>query len=571
MAEPRPGAAAADEREVEAKFTVTDPEAVQELAALDVLSDALWLHHDRLVEISDTYYDTPDYGLLRSGVVLRVRQTQDGRLVTLKGLKRFGLGVIHDRLEIEAPIPTGAPRLDPTAWPAGIRQRVVQSAGERPDLAPVAMLEQSRYFRQVFRGARPHSEAHAAGAGSAPGAGEAPLAELTIERVTVFDPDRTGVRRGEPELAARFAELEVELLPGGGIGDLREVAELLARRGDLEPSGQSKFERALRMCASHPPGHGVGVQGVQPGMTMQEAGRLVWRQQLTEILINEAGARRGEDIEYVHDMRVATRRARAAFELFGSGYRKSAVKGFEKALKRTGRSLGPVRDLDVALLKLQRRRAEAAVEELDEMDALAREWQLARSAAYEELGAWLDSPEYRRFIARFSDFCSTPGQGVREPKVRKRSAPTPTQVRHVMPVEVLRRYSAARTYETLFEDLEHVAYETMHALRIDCKRLRYSLEPLRHLLGTDAEALIEQLKGLQDHLGDMNDAVAARERLQVMLSDEAADPAAGAAVERQLEHQEQTIRDLRATFPEVWDAFVSPGTRQRLMLALARL
>ena len=34
----------------------------------------------------------------------------------------------------------------------------------------------------------------------------------------------------------------------------------------------------------------------------------------------------GKDIEAVHDMRLATRRMRAAFDLFGIGYKKKTVK-----------------------------------------------------------------------------------------------------------------------------------------------------------------------------------------------------------------------------------------------------
>jgi CHAD domain-containing protein len=48
--------------------------------------------------------------------------------------------------------------------------------------------------------------------------------------------------------------------------------------------------------------------------------------------------------------------------------------------------------------------------------------------------------------------------------------------------------------------------KTLHALRIDCKRLRYALELLEDVLGTSGRSAIELVKGAQDHLGEMHDA-----------------------------------------------------------------
>jgi len=46
-------------------------------------------------------------------------------------------------------------------------------------------------------------------------------------------------------------------------------------------------------------------------IAMSEAGRKVLRTHFARMLANEAGTRLGEDIEELHDMRVATRRLRA--------------------------------------------------------------------------------------------------------------------------------------------------------------------------------------------------------------------------------------------------------------------
>ena len=48
---------------------------------------------------------------------------------------------------------------------------------------------------------------------------------------------------------------------------------------------------------------------------------------------------------------------------------------------------------------------------------------------------------------------------------------------------------------------------TLHALRVDAKRLRYAIEFLAPVLGPRHELLVERLVALQDHLGALNDAV----------------------------------------------------------------
>ena len=62
-----------------------------------------------------------------------------------------------------------------------------------------------------------------------------------------------------------------------------------------------------------------------PGVTaddvVAEAGRKVMHFHFQRLLAREPGVRAGKDAEEVHAMRVATRRLRAAWRVFGDGYR----------------------------------------------------------------------------------------------------------------------------------------------------------------------------------------------------------------------------------------------------------
>jgi hypothetical protein len=87
--------------------------------------------------------------------------------------------------------------------------------------------------------------------------------------------------------------------------------------------------------------------GVKAIDTMAEAGRKILRFHFAHMLSHEKGTLLGEDIEELHDMRVATRRMRAAFDVFGQYLKPKAVKKHLKRLRTAGRMLGRVRDLDV--------------------------------------------------------------------------------------------------------------------------------------------------------------------------------------------------------------------------------
>jgi CHAD domain-containing protein len=107
----------------------------------------------------------------------------------------------------------------------------------------------------------------------------------------------------------------------------------------------------------------------------------------------------------------------------------------------------------------------------------------------------------------------------------------------------------------------------LHALRIEAKYLRYSLEFTRHLLGPDGDQLITQLKQLQDHLGALNDAKIEQQRLldwQHQLP-------ANAALTTRLADLETTMARLVADYPPLLTKFVDRKNRTRLAKTLVHL
>lgn len=240
--------------------------------------------------------------------------------------------------------------------------------------------------------------------------------------------------------------------------------------------------------------------GVLADDPLSEAGRKVLAFHFAEMVRHEEGTRQGVDIEELHDMRVATRRMRAAFDVFWEAFEPKAIKGHLKGLRRTGRALGRVRDLDVFMEKAQHYLDALPVEQRHGLDPLLLHWQQEREDDREIMLKHLASKDYAQFKRKFLTFLTTPGMGARPVSDEH---PVPDIVRNIVPALVYDRMAEVRGYGAI---LSNASIEQLHALRIEFKKLRYTLEFFREVLGPQAGEIIGEIKTLQDHLGDLNDA-----------------------------------------------------------------
>jgi len=248
--------------------------------------------------------------------------------------------------------------------------------------------------------------------------------------------------------------------------------------------------------------------GVLPGDIFAEAGRKVMRYHFAQMIRHEEGTRLGEDIEALHDMRVATRRLRAAFDVFGKAFEPGVLKPYLMGLRTTGRALGNVRDLDVFMEKAQHFLETLAEEERNSLDPLLSTWQERRESARAQMLAHLDSQEYAAFKRKYNVFLNTPGAGARQ---LPEDHPSPHLVNELAPLLIYTRLASVRAFDSFLVD---ASIELLHALRIEFKKLRYTVEYFKEVLGKRAELVIDDLKILQDHLGDLNDAQVATQLLR---------------------------------------------------------
>ncbi|MGC8635185.1 MAG: CHAD domain-containing protein [Candidatus Limnocylindrales bacterium] len=570
---PQTGAAAAAEArpiEVELKYDVTDRSSldpVLEAPDLAGFSGGAW--REALVE--DRYVDTRSRAVERAGYAARLRVRGDRTILGLKSLTP-ATGALHRREEIEAPVSEG---LDPRSWPPSeARDLLLETIGDEP-IQERFLVRQRRRVRLV----------------SAPdGAAELSADEVEIEA------------QGHP--LGQYFGLEVELRSGDE-QILGRLAAALEATGGVVPSARSKFEIA-RDLAEPAPGprrrpsrahrdrtsattegaagaHAAAPQrpaqeavdrllasvGKSPGVTADdafaEAGRKVLRFHLARMLVAEPGTRSGEDPEDLHKMRVATRRMRAAWRVFGDGFRRGRVRRSVAGLRTLAALLGTVRDLDVLIDALEAYGARLEPAEHEELRPLVEAWRRERQRARTALVRYLDSAGYRRFVEEHIAFVETVGRDAIP------GGPTdPRRVRDTAPSRLWTAYEGVRAYDGV---LRWADLATLHQLRIAGKRLRYAIEFFREPLGPDAGMLVERVTGLQDHLGLLHDADVAAGLARSFLVERSAllRPASVDAVGRYLADREREAVRLRRTVGPVWRRVTSIEFRRALGRATAQL
>jgi CHAD domain-containing protein/transposase-like protein len=311
--------------------------------------------------------------------------------------------------------------------------------------------------------------------------------------------------------------------------------------------------------------------GLLPDDAMAEAGRKVLLFHFERMLLNEPGSRLGEDIEAVHDMRVAIRRMRSALRLFRPFYDAETIRPFRRALSQITLTLGEVRDLDVFIAKAQQFTQQYPDSGLA---PLFTEWQDRLADARETLIEELDGKKYRRFAKKFHAFLITPGKG---------ALPLPEsgeviafQVRHVAPRLIYEHYEQVRAYDTV---IGGASLATLHALRIAFKRFRYTLEFFEEVLGPEVKPVIKEVKGMQDLLGDLNDTRVAGELLRDFVDQQYAEyggrllsvrPDITGVIEYAAAQDAEQQR-LLAALPPAWTEFNRDEVRRCLALAVAAL
>ena len=318
--------------------------------------------------------------------------------------------------------------------------------------------------------------------------------------------------------------------------------------------------------------------GILPADTMVQAAGKTFRFHLARMLEHEAGTRLGEDPEELHVMRVSTRRMRMALRVFDEYLDPDVMRPVLKGLRRTGRMLGAMRDLDVFGEKTQQYLDGLPEARRGELDGLLDACRGERERQREKMAAYLDGERYRAFIQRFSELLEGPVEHLAS---RPPADPRPQRVAQVVPGVLYKDMADVWAFEGRLGGLE-TPLPQFHALRKACKGLRYTLEFFEDVLGPGARPLIKRVKGMQDHLGDLQDAVVTSGVLRDYITwgtwrhggHQLPGPievtiAPGAA--RYLAVRQEEMERLVLTFPEVWPTVAGSGFSRELATVIAEI
>ena len=455
--------------------------------ALDVRPVGRWLEGDswgpdptvaegETREISDTYFDTDDWRIYRAGYALRIRRAAGKKAeATMKRLASTnGERGLKRRREISQPLDDADHEiLDGAAGPVGDMVRALTGPEASRPLFDLRTRRNTHYL--LLDGFR---------------VGEVALDETTIPLEEETEP-------------ARIRRVEIEVEPEA-LDRLEPFVERLRQECRLSPAVASKYESGLFARGITPPAPpDFGPTEVDESLSTGEFAFRILRKQFDIFLAHEPGTRIGEDPEELHDMRVATRRMRAAMKIF-EGALPARTRAFRDSLKWVAGALGEVRDIDVQLGHLEDWVSEATPENREPLLALRAVLEGQRAKARKAMLRVLDSRRYAKLIASFTGFLQ---QG---PSRRAAGARQP--IMEAAPGLVRKPYRKVRKLgDPLTEDSSG---EEFHELRKKGKRLRYALEFLSGIYGEPIKEFVGPLKELQDVLGDHQDAEVATTHLR---------------------------------------------------------
>lgn len=270
---------------------------------------------------------------------------------------------------------------------------------------------------------------------------------------------------------------------------------------------------------------------------------------LRALLKHAPGTRSGADIEDLHQMRVSVRRMRATLKAARPLLDAAWADGLRAELGWLGGALGPVRDLDVLLLRLRGEIATLPASEQDAGAVLVDALEAEHAGARANMLAALDAPRYTTLVERLADTVRLP-------------LPTPTATQAQPELVDLVRAEARKLRKAVDRAGEDPPDEVLHALRISGKRVRYTGELVEPALRSTAtgklvKRLLAATAELQEVLGDHQDACVAEHRIRELLDGLGEQPdahvvfVAGRLVERERSRAEQKRAQWLAAWQKV--------------------
>lgn len=281
------------------------------------------------------------------------------------------------------------------------------------------------------------------------------------------------------------------------------------------------------------------IEGLEPEGGVYQAARLSLESRLKAVahLLPLAADLAHEDVEHVHRLRVATRRAMAALKLYRGWLPRRPYRWMKKRLRAIRQAAGEARDLDVLSERLNRElgdRASVLVGQLADQRAAAQPAikQVARRSSKED-----------RFLRKMHLLLAGIG-----PRDKNGKGQVQCDFRH---------WARGRLDEVAAETfgaLPTAASDPveLHQFRIRIKALRYAIELLAPALGPDLRDVQYPIVGqIQERLGKINDHAAGAARLE-QWSQAALDPHIKELIDALVQQERIRLAEAIADFRQWW-------------------
>ena len=148
----------------------------------------------------------------------------------------------------------------------------------------------------------------------------------------------------------------------------------------------------------------IKIKGIAPDKTLEVCARQIIVSYFREMMSHKAGAIDGTDIEFVHDMRVTSRRLRAAMDNFAECFQIDQFKKHYKQIRTITRTMGTVRDLDVLIRHFQNELQTLSEMEKGDIQGLIEHLQQEREEARKPMLTLFIELETRDFETQFLTF-----------------------------------------------------------------------------------------------------------------------------------------------------------------------
>ncbi len=450
------------ETELKLRIAPEDMERLRHHALLKRLSPG----HAATRTLRNIYFDTPDLRLHRQEMALRLRQAGGQWLQTLKGGGGVEAG-LHSRNEWETEVAGQAldlPALRATGakLPPGIAK----------SLQPVFSTDftrsvlELRYDGAAIELCMDSGEIRA-------GTRTRPISELELE-----------LKEGEPQALFHLA---LELL---------EIVPL-----EVEPSSKAEYGYGL-----FGGGEPAVVKARFPRLQEDERTASALRNMIASCLLhvqgNVPGAIANLDEEYLHQVRVGLRRLRVVLAMARAWRSDAVLDALRAETGELSERLGVVRDWDVFVAQILRPVSEAFPQHAGLAAVLGTSEQ-KRQECHVKMRATLESRDLQRLVLRLGGWMQG---GYWQARGGRKAALADFAAR------ILRK--RAKRVARHGKHIAGGAPQELHALRIACKKLRYSGDMLGSLFKAAAtRRYLSALSSLQDALGALNDLATARRLL----------------------------------------------------------